>query len=223
MRRRAPGLFVAVAAYAILVLPVLGLAQSGNQIVADRYSHAPSVPLSLYAGLALGSLAGRVGRARVLPAAAAAAVLLGSLSFFSTRLWASDLRLWERAIAVDPGNAVARFNRGVARRASGDDRGAAEDYSEAVRLRPLWPPPRYNRGNVRLDAGDLAGAIEDYTEAIRLGSASASKALGNRATARSRLGDLEGALEDVEAAIRLAPDDPALRRNAAILRSALGR
>lgn len=222
-RKRAPALAAALLAYAVLVSPVLGAAQSGNQIVATRYSYLPCVPLALLAGFSLARWRARLGARAVVPALAAATLALGVLAFQTTRLWASDLRLWERAIRLDAENSVARYNRGLARRLAGDVGGAVADFSEAIRLRPRWPSPLMNRGNARLESGDTAGAIEDYSAVIGLGSGSLARAYAYRAAARAREGELEGALADIEAALRIEPGEPDFEASAAMLREALGR
>jgi len=200
---------------------VSGLAQAGTQLVADRYSYGPGIPLALLAGAALDRLAGRTSFRAVAPAVALALVLLAALSERTTRLWQSDLRLFERAVAVDPEGGVSRFNRGMAKRSAGDDAGAEADFGEAIRLLPRFPSARLNRGNVRLARGDFEGAAEDYTAVIESGAGSTARALWYRGKARSSLGDLSGALEDIEAALVLEPGDPAIEEDLALLKDAL--
>jgi tetratricopeptide (TPR) repeat protein len=43
---------------------------------------------------------------------------------------------YDMAIKLDPNYATAYYNRGNARRAAGDQDGAAADYREAARLNP---------------------------------------------------------------------------------------
>ncbi len=98
-RRRAPGLVAALLAYAILLLPALGLFKSGRMTAADRWSYLPAIPLSLF-------LAGALER--LLPVRAyraAAAVLLLALAVatrFQLPVWSSDEALWERAVDASP-------------------------------------------------------------------------------------------------------------------------
>jgi hypothetical protein len=103
MRRRVPALAVAFAAYLLLVLPVLGIAQSGVQLVADRYAYLSTVPLVL---LAAG--AGVVLWARMRAVTARAAIALGFVALISantlatrqqTRVWQDDETLWRHVLA----------------------------------------------------------------------------------------------------------------------------
>jgi protein O-mannosyl-transferase len=98
LRRRAPRAFAALAGYALLLLPALGLFKVGRVIAADRWSYLPAVPLSLAAGAALGALPRQ--------AALASALALGAALFAATRahlpVYASDAALWARARALAP-------------------------------------------------------------------------------------------------------------------------
>src|SRR5260370_31337281 len=46
------------------------------------------------------------------------------------------LRLYNEAIRLKPDDALAFYNRGIARRAQGDLERALQDYTEALRLKP---------------------------------------------------------------------------------------
>lgn len=98
-RRHAPGVLHAVLAYAILLLPALGLFKSGRMIAADRWSYLPAIPLSLLAAAALA----RALDAR--PFRAAAAGLLAVLVLLTRAqlpVWSSDEALWTRALSASP-------------------------------------------------------------------------------------------------------------------------
>lgn len=100
--RSAP--LVAFAAYAVIVSPVLGLAQSGPQLVAERYTYLSTMPLTLLAGGAGFVLARRFPRARLVVVSLALCVIVG-LGFLSHRLsqaWQSTDDLWAHVRAVRP-------------------------------------------------------------------------------------------------------------------------
>lgn len=102
-RRRAPALAVACSSYALLVLPVLGLAQSGIQLVADRYAYLATVPLVLLLAGALAQTFGATNR-RVTRGAIVLAVLLlvawsALITRHQTRVWHDDEVLWRHVLA----------------------------------------------------------------------------------------------------------------------------
>jgi tetratricopeptide (TPR) repeat protein len=119
---------------------------------------------------------------------------------------AEQIRLYDKAIRLDPGYAFARYNRGLARKAKGDVEGALADYDEAIQLNPDDADFYNARGAARYGNGDLKRALADYGEAIRLNPDHAF-AHYNRGLARKAKGDVEGALADYDEAIQLNPDD----------------
>ncbi len=103
LRRRLPALAVAFGAYLLLVLPVLGIAQSGIQLVADRYAYLSTVPLVLLAAGALVRL-WEQGKNRALRGALALGlVALLAADALATRrqtlVWRSDETLWRHVLA----------------------------------------------------------------------------------------------------------------------------
>ncbi|MCC7011837.1 MAG: tetratricopeptide repeat protein [Planctomycetes bacterium] len=108
-RRRASAPLTAFALYAVLVAPMLGLAQCGPQLVADRYSYVPTIPLAI---LAAGALE-RVSSARVARViGAGCALALGIATQRQTRVWHDSETLWRATLALEPASAIA--NAGLA-------------------------------------------------------------------------------------------------------------
>ncbi|MBL8859048.1 MAG: tetratricopeptide repeat protein [Planctomycetes bacterium] len=99
-------------AFLVILAPVSGLAHSGPQLVAERYTYLACVPFAL---LAAGALAALSLERRAL-ALTLAAVVLGSLCWKSreqSRIWIDTQSLWHHALSVDPDNNVALENLGV--------------------------------------------------------------------------------------------------------------
>jgi tetratricopeptide (TPR) repeat protein len=110
LARRAPALLASWAAFVVIVSPVLGLAQSGPQLVADRYSYLSCLPFAL---LVAGAWLARPAR----PLATGVLVLLvlasGWLTYVQVGYWRSDAALWERAHALRPDSPVALYQLGA--------------------------------------------------------------------------------------------------------------
>lgn len=139
LRRRAPALVAAALAYAVIVSPVLGLAQSGAQLVADRYSYLSGLPLVLAAGGAALALALR-RPAWSRGVALAGVVAVGALAFAGraqARTWHDSRTLWSHALAHDPSNTFAAAKLAQALLLEGDPEVA--DLARALALLEAAP------------------------------------------------------------------------------------
>lgn len=105
LRKRQPALVAAVILYGLSVAPMLGLAQCGPQLVADRYSYVPTIPLALLASAVLF----RVFTARsALACGAVACVGLGLLTREQCRVWRDSRALWSWSVSLEPRSAIAQ-------------------------------------------------------------------------------------------------------------------
>lgn len=112
LRRRAPALLATGVVYAIFLAPVLGLTQSGPQLVADRYSYLACMPIALLlGGGAARACIARTALAPLLPVGTAAvAFALAFLARDQSRVWRDDISLWTKTVAVRPDDAPAFRN-----------------------------------------------------------------------------------------------------------------
>jgi tetratricopeptide (TPR) repeat protein len=226
LRRRLPGLLGAWLAYALAVSPVLGFAQSGPQLVADRYSYLASVPWSvlLAAGLcrAQARLPAGSAAARALPVAVAALLLLlGGLAARQTLFWRDSASLWDRALAVHPDSGLVNFYRANVARSAGELDAAVAGYTRALALDvPLRAQALNNRGVARAARGELDAALADISEAIRLRPEAAWYL--NRGSVRVR-SDPAAAIADWTEALRRDPDLLEARYARAAAREATGQ
>ncbi|MEJ5287638.1 MAG: tetratricopeptide repeat protein, partial [Bacteroidota bacterium] len=59
-------------------------------------------------------------------------------------------------------------SRGNAKFEKGDFRGAIEDYTKAIEIKPNYAEAYFNRGKAEADLGGLRSAIEDFNKAIEI-------------------------------------------------------
>jgi tetratricopeptide (TPR) repeat protein len=166
--RRLPFLAVGWLWFVGTLLPVIGLAQVGNQAMADRYTYLPLT--GVFVALAWGGAAAarRYRLSRVL--AAAAAVLVVGLLPVARRqvgVWRDDASLFGHALAVTEGNWLAHNGLGDAAWRSGRYAEAAAHFREAVRINPGFFVGWANLGQALASLGD-PGAPAAFAEAIRL-------------------------------------------------------
>ncbi|MDJ0536135.1 MAG: tetratricopeptide repeat protein [Xenococcaceae cyanobacterium MO_207.B15] len=107
------------------------------------------------------------------------------------------------------------FNRGLDKHNKGDQRGAIEDYTQAIALNPDDSDAYYTRGNAHYDLKDYQAAIEDYNKAIQInqnwGNLSETyfglpTAYYNRGNTHKNLKDYQQAIADYTKAIELNPE-----------------
>jgi tetratricopeptide (TPR) repeat protein len=207
IRKRWPAGLAAWAAYGILVLPVLGVAVTGMQIAADRYTYLSLIPVSVLIAAGLDRATG--GR-RTLPLFAAAAawlIALAAVSWHQCRYWRDSIALWDHQIAYVPRFYFPMFSRATAKMNGGDLDGALVDYDAALILNPLWETTWMNRGTLHAVRGEPAAAVSDFNRAIELDPKYA-EAYVRRAISRAKLGDAAGATADLEIGIGLHPESP---------------
>jgi tetratricopeptide (TPR) repeat protein len=114
LRKRWPAALAAWIAFAAIVSPVLGVLQSGLQLVADRYAYLSTIPLALLAGAGMAWVLARAPHARV-PTLALGFAWVAALAFASRAQslhWIDSERLWTRAVAVQPASAMAHLGLG---------------------------------------------------------------------------------------------------------------
>ena len=108
------------------------------------------------------------------------------------------------AIRLDPNDAGAYSNRGLAYDKKGDHDKALADCVEAIRLDPKCVDAYFNRGLVYGYNGEHEKAIADFSEAIRL-DPNVALVYNNRGFAYVNIGDHDKAFADYDKAIQLDP------------------
>ena len=184
-RRQFPGLLTGWLIFLVLLAPVSGLAQSGSQLAADRYTYLAGI-LPALAVAAAGLWAGqRWPELRKLLAVFMVLVvaLLALATTRQSQVWENADTLWSQAIEADPENYVALFNRATTGERGGAQ-GAINDLSRAIELDPNYASAYANRGKLRLESGLKAEALDDLDKAISLNPAPAQP-YNNRASCTS--------------------------------------
>ncbi len=222
-RRRWPAGLAAWLAYVVLLLPVLGVAVTGAQVAADRYTYLAMIPAAMLAAAGLEKLFRSESPARR-PVVAALTGVLALLSIATVRqtgVWKDSITLWTQQLRFDPECSLAYNSRGAARQDAGDAAGAIEDCTKAIELDRSSADPYLNRGLARAQLGDVVGALNDFDALIQLAPKRADGYV-NRGVTRIQRGDLTGAYADFTEALKQDEANPRARVGRGRLRARSG-
>ena len=167
LRRRWPAGLAAWIAYGVLLAPMSGLVQAGNQLNADRYSYLPSLPLAVLLGGGVAALVqgrgepvlGPLVRRVALGAVALALAGLAGLSVVQVQVWRDTETLFRHALDVDPRCANCLNQLGIVESMRGRWDLAAASFERAVALRPDIPGIQGNLSVALLQSGRSADAV----------------------------------------------------------------
>lgn len=153
-RRTSPYLVTGWFWYVGALVPMIGLAQTGVQARADRFTYLPSIGLAIVVSWGLAEIASRL-RVPFPVRAGVVGLVLGLLSFVSlvqTTRWKDSFTLFEHTVKVTRDNDVMHLNLADLYQQRRDLAKALPHYEAALRIEPN------NIGARRLYAGALAMA-----------------------------------------------------------------
>ena len=208
-RRKHPFLLTGWLWYLVMLLPVIGLMQTGNQAMADRYTYLPQI--GLYIIVAWGAVdlfcSWRWRYRPILIGAGPTAILatLLVLAHAQTTYWQNGVTIMTRTIACTSDNYFAHDNLAVALATQGNLTEAIEHYERAIQLKPTYYAAHSNLAAALASQGKIDEAIEHFQRAIQLKPlfADAHNNLGNVLATQGRRVE---AIEQYEQAIQLKPD-----------------
>lgn len=215
-RRRLPALLAVWVSYIVIVSPVLGIVQSGSQLVADRYSYLSCIGWALLAG---GAIQWLWSRDRALVAGVLGALVIGLLSARTWRqvdVWQDSDALWTHVLEVDPSSATGHQYRAALLVRKGRLRRAVFHYKESLKAAPRRPKVHENLGIILTNLQRYEEAETHLIRALEVRvTIPALKALAivQRALGRDNLP------KTIELLLRIAPNDKGVRGLVERLRS----
>ncbi len=192
--------------YLVMLGPVIGIIQVGNQARADRYTYLPQIGLYLLATwLAADLCAG--WRHRRLFLGTLALAILGPLAFAAhtqASHWQNSQSLWTRAVACTSDNAIAHTNLAEAFFQSGRMDEAIEHAQKALQIDPRQAVAHSALGLAFLQKRRLDEAVTHLQNALEiLPNAAAHSNLG---VALMQAGRIDEALANYRKAVELNPE-----------------
>jgi protein O-mannosyl-transferase len=218
-RKRFPAFMAAWIAFVLTVLPVSGIALSGPQAAADRYSYHSCLGFALLAGSLV-----LVPRLRVAAALAgsAATLALAAMTWRQTAIWHDDVALWTAALEQGGPHRFAHANRGNEYLAAHDLDRAEADFHAALAECPATTAAHVGLAFTLGERGDWAGSERSARSALEL-EPNNSPALQHLGRALLMTGRVEPAEQAYAGAVQSDPTNALLRYRHADLLELLGR
>jgi tetratricopeptide (TPR) repeat protein len=211
MRRRCPWAAACWAYYVIVLAPVLGVVQSGPQLVADRYSYLSCLSWSALLGgfffYWLRSSRLNAKPARLITAAVvmiASTLSLSILTLTQVGVWRDSETLWKHVLRVTPNSAIAAYNLGKVYEGSGKPQDSVDLYRRAVSINPTYADAHYNLARLLAKHGIADEAISHYREAIKF-RANDAETHNNLGQLLAMNGDVAAALSEYRQVLALDP------------------
>ncbi len=221
MRKRWPFGLASWLICAVVLSPVLGIAQSGPQLAADRYSYISCMPWALLAAaLVLRLMRTQLAMIAILGSLAAIVGLAGA-SWQQCKTWRTSQTLWEHTLSLYPESWNAHVNLGSALQPGGEHRAALKHFDAALAIKPGIPAAHANAAQSFLALGQTAEALNRADLALGL-SDTEGDVLRNLGSLYFKLGKHEQSAEVNRRALRLRPDDVILHANQAAVTHELG-
>lgn len=198
--------------YIVTLAPVIGVLQTGVQVVADRYTYLPSLGLFLLIGLGVSSAFERCSKRTIqistIVALSFVLFILGVKTVKQIAIWHDPITLWFYEIKLFPNSYIAHNNRGAAYRDEGWLLEAKEEFQTAIKLNPSYAPSHNNLGAIYYLQGEFDAAIQEFKTAIRL-NPNYDKARYNLGKVYLKKGLTDEARIEFEEASKLQPSLPA--------------
>jgi Flp pilus assembly protein TadD len=203
--------------YLLMLVPVIGLVQVGEQGHADRYTYLPHVGLFLVMvwGVA-GVIQAHRSKERLVAGTAFVVILaLATTAFIQTSYWRNSETLWTHALAVTSDNDFAHNNLGYLCIDGGQLDKAISHFEAAAMIRNGKKDKHYNVGSsfVEMNLADALArkgesdeAMVHFQQAIRL-EPNYADAYYNRGNLLLAKGQIDDAIADWEKTLQLQPND----------------
>ena len=206
--RKSPFLFVGWSWYLVVLFPVIGVIQAGEQAMADRYAYLPVIGIFIMVVWMAADFMKTVksGPHIIIIAGLMLSILLIADTRIQAKTWQNSTTLYEHALDAIDDNYLAHNNLAVVLFREGKMSQCREHLLEAIRIKPDYTLAHYNLGLTFYAANRWDDAAVQFKEAIRLNPSytNAYLALGD---AMLKKGDFRGAVARYQEVIARQPHD----------------
>jgi tetratricopeptide (TPR) repeat protein len=196
------------------LVPVIGLVQVGGQAMADRYTYFTLTGLFIMVVFGGAELAKKLKLSEKIIASAAALIVtvLAISTFFQLQYWQNSFTLFERALAINQDNALARLHIAKAYCDIGQNERGIEEYRKYLQMEPADAAVNRDFAMVLSRSGKYDEAAEEFKKYLEMRPDDVN-ALNDLGVALSRTGRNEEAERYFVKALDLKPDFVAAHTN----------
>ncbi len=206
--------------FVVMVLPVSGVLQIGDQALAERYVYLAALGPFLIAALAASMAIERWKGGKVV--AVAVLLALTAQSWIEVGAWRDTATLFRRGLDRYPNDPVMHYDLALALEHQGHFVRAERHYRESLRIRPRSAQALNNLGNLVYKEGRVGEARALYERALEI-RPGWPLALNNLGNALRSLGRPDEAIARYREALAREALDPGRSRSLrAVLANALG-
>ena len=207
-RRKQPWILMGWLWYLVMLLPVAGVIQVGDQAHADRYTYLPQIGIYVAVTWLVAEWGAKRQVSRVVFGGLMAGVVAGLMvcAAKQTTYWKNTETLWTRAMTRTTGNYVAHVSLGNVLLQKGKADEAIIQYQKALQIRSNYADAHLNLGNAFHQEGRMDEAVTQYQQALEFkpDDTGAHNNLGNVLLEEGRVD--EAAIQ-YQQALELKPDD----------------
>jgi tetratricopeptide (TPR) repeat protein len=211
LRRRRPYLAIGWFWYLGMMVPMIGIVQVGSQSIADRYTLAPMIGISVALTWLIWET---MPSDRTIRAGVFGVILLAfaARTWVEIGYWRDTFTLFARAHEVTGGSFISHGFLGTEFARRKDDRTAELHFREALCLNPRYAEVHFNLGNLLMRRQDFAGSAEHFAQAVKY-MPGLAEGYNNLGVSLARTGRMREALEALRRASELRPESAEFRRN----------
>jgi len=202
-RRTRPWLLIGWVWYLVMLLPVVGIIQVGQQAHADRYTYLPQI--GLYVAVTWLVAEWRISRMALGGLMAGVLAVLMVCAWKQATYWKSSETLWTHTLACTTGNDLAHFNLGILLLQKGSADEGIDHLQKALQIRPDYAEVHNDLGIILLQKGSVDEATAHFQKALQI-RPDYAEAHSNFGILLLQTGRADEAIDHFQTALQIRPD-----------------